>query len=456
MNAAVSPHNANPTMLLLELGHRARAARSSAELRFLLVNDSHLLTPYRQACLWQRDSGITALSGVLEVDKNTPYAQWIHEICRFLDAQKPAQTQSITPEQLPAELAASWNEWLGVYAVWVPLLKGSHGENAETSYGGLLLSGPQFFEIQRFALLQEWGHIWLHAYEALNASRPRLWRPSAPSSARPLPWWKRKTMLTLASLMVLSIIPVHMSVLAPGELVAAQPVVLRAPLDGVIDQVHVQPNQMVRKGDLLFGLDEIQISSRFDVAQQALQTAEAEYRQSAQLALDDPRSKAQLALLVGRIGEKRAELQYLHDQRQRSRVVAPEGGMVLFDSPTEWIGKPVQTGERVMRIAQPDEVEIEAWIPIGDAIPLKEGAAVKLYLAANPMASIEGQLRYMAYDASARPDGSYAYRVRAGMPTEKKARIGLKGTAKLQGDWTPMIYWVLRKPWAVLRQFLAW
>ncbi|WP_341675845.1 efflux RND transporter periplasmic adaptor subunit [Comamonas thiooxydans] len=248
-----------------------------------------------------------------------------------------------------------------------------------------------------------------------------------------------------------------MSVLAPGELVAAQPVVLRAPLDGVIDQIHVQPNQMVRKGERLFGLDEAQISSRLEVAQQALLTAEAEYRQSAQLALGDARSKAQLAALVGRIGERRAEVQYLSDQRDRSRVLAPEDGMVLFDSPTEWLGKPVQTGERVMRIARPDEVEIEAWVPIGDAIPLAQGATVKLYLAANPMAGLEGKLRYMAYDANARPDGSYAYRVRASMSFAKEeARIGLKGTAKLQGDWVPLVYWVLRKPWAVLRQFFAW
>ncbi|RIX68107.1 secretion protein HylD, partial [Acidovorax cavernicola] len=92
----------------------------------------------------------------------------------------------------------------------------------------------------------------------------------------------------------------------------------------------------------------------------------------------------------------------------------------------------------------------------GDAIPLTQGSPVKLYLAANPMAGLEGKLRYMAYDASARPDGSYAYRMRAAMSLDKAARIGLKGTAKLQGDWVPLVYWVLRKPWAVLRQFLAW
>lgn len=440
-------------MLLLELGHRARAARSSAELRFLLVNDSRVLTPYRQACLWLDSGGVMALSGVVEPDKNTPYAQWLHGVCQFLHAQQSIQVRRIEVAQLPPELATSWSEWLGAHAVWVPLLK-----DAETPFpcGGLLLSGAQVFEEQRFPLFAEWGRIWFHAYAALRAGRPGFWKKPLASSATAASWWQKKPTWILGGLLVLSAVPVHMSVLAPGELVAAQPVVLRAPLDGVIEQIHVQPNQMVRKGERLFGLDEAQIGSRLEVAQQALLTAEAEYRQSAQLALGDVRSKAQLAALVGRIGEKRAEVQYLSDQRDRSRVLAPEDGMVLFDSPTEWLGKPVQTGERVMRIARPQEVEIEAWVPVGDAVPLKEGSPVKLYLAANPMAGLEGKLRYMAYDASARPDGSYAYRMRASMPFEEKARIGLKGTAKLQGDWVPLVYWVLRKPWAVLRQFIAW
>lgn len=454
MNAAVSPQSVNPAMLLLELGHRARAARSNAELRFLLVNDSRLLVPYRQACLWLEDGGVTALSGVVETDRNTPYAQWLHGVCQFLQSQQPIQVRRIEPAQLPPELASAWSEWLGPYAVWVPLLQDSQKPVPE---GGLLLSGAQAIEEQRFALLAEWGHTWFHAYCALQAGQPRFWRKPAASRVTAKSWWQKKSTWILGGLFVLGAVPVHMSVLAPGELVAAQPVVLRAPLDGVIDQIHVQPNQMVRKGERLFGLDEAQISSRLEVARQALLTAEAEYRQSAQLALGDARSKAQLAALVGRIGEKRAEVQYLSDQRDRSRVLAPEDGMVLFDSPTEWLGKPVQTGERVMRIARPDEVEIEAWVPIGDAIPLAQGSTVKLYLAANPMAGLEGKLRYMAYDANARPDSSYAYRVRASMPLAmEEARIGLKGTAKLQGDWVPLAYWVLRKPWAVLRQFFAW
>ena len=62
----------------------------------------------------------------------------------------------------------------------------------------------------------------------------------------------------------------------------------------------------------------------------------------------------------------------------------------------------------------------------------------------------------MAHDAVQRPDGSFAYRVRATIEGQVKQRVGLKGTAKLQGAWVPLSYWVLRRPLATARAYLGW
>jgi hypothetical protein len=67
-------------------------------------------------------------------------------------------------------------------------------------------------------------------------------------------------------------------------------------------------------------------------------------------------------------------------------------------------------------------------------------------------------LRYVAHDAVPRPDGSYAYRVRArlALPSDRaELRVGLKGTAKLSGPWVPLVYWMLRRPLAVIRQHVG-
>ena len=50
----------------------------------------------------------------------------------------------------------------------------------------------------------------------------------------------------------------------------------------------------------------------------------------------------------------------------------------LFDDPAAWTGKPVVTGERVMRLAAAEDKEIEAWVALGDAIPLPPGAKLRM------------------------------------------------------------------------------
>jgi hypothetical protein len=76
---------------------------------------------------------------------------------------------------------------------------------------------------------------------------------------------------------------------------------------------------------------------------------------------------------------------------------------------------------------------------------------VRLYLNASPLAPVTARLRYLAHDAVQRPDGTFAYRVRATLDEPTEHRVGLKGTTKIQGAWVPAIYWALRRPLATLR-----
>jgi hypothetical protein len=106
-------------------------------------------------------------------------------------------------------------------------------------------------------------------------------------------------------------------------------------------------------------------------------------------------------------------------------------------------------------MAAPGDAEVEAWLPLADAIALPQGAPVSLYLNASPLSALDARLRYMAHDAVQRPDGSYAYRVRATLDTPTTQRVGLKGTVKLQGEWVLLAYWVMRRPLASVRTTLG-
>lgn len=451
----MEPSTASPQQslfALLELARRARQAVEKSELGFICVNDTHQIAPYRQAILWLADHGVAALSGVVQMEANVPYVQWAQQVCKTMHG-KSERAQTFTSDDLPLAEAEEWAEWLPAYGLWLPM---------QDPPGGLLLARDHAWEPHEIALLTEWMDIWSHARRAKHKPHSWSWRELPKAVLRQfsgnagVPWWRQTKTRWLTAILAVLLFPVHLTVLAPGELVPIDPAVIRAPMDGVVASFAVKPNASVKAGQLLFSFDQTILLSRLEVARQALSTAETEYRQTAQMAVSDSKYKAQLATLTGKIEERRTEADYLQSYLERSSVVAPRDGIALFDDTSEWLGKPVVTGERIMRIAAPNELEVEAWVSIGDAIPLETGAPVTLHLNASPLNPVNAAVRYMAFDAVQRPDGGYAYRVRAQLTEKTAHRVGLKGTAKLRGNWAPLCYWMLRRPLAAIRQFIGW
>jgi multidrug efflux pump subunit AcrA (membrane-fusion protein) len=438
---------------LLEMGRRARNAASADELAFMLVNGSHSLTPYRQAALWWSDQGVRALSGVVQPEQNAPYVDWLK---RLFSAQQTnlSGPVRIMQAELPEDLRNAWAEWLPVYGVMLPL--------PGRVQGAFLMARDTEWTDGELLLQQEWCHTWLHAWNARTATTHRTtwtqwrkWREWFQFKGTNRVWYQRKSSWIVVAILLFTFTPVRTTVLAPGEVVPSQPVVVRAPIEGVISKFEVTPNTTVEKGQPLFEFDAILIESRVKVAQQTLATALAQYRQTSQMALTDAKYKIELATQAGMIEEKRAELEYIKDQRKRSIVQAPADGLVLFDDPSTWIGKPLAIGERIMRIAKEGDSEVEVWLPIADAVDLQIGDPITLYLQSNPLQPVEARLQYFSHEAVQRPDGNYAYRVRGQIDAEHNARVGLKGTAKLSGRWTILSYWILRRPLAVIRTALG-
>lgn len=461
LNQDASQISGQPLGALLALGRHARQARDTQVLGFMAVNDTHALVAYRQAALWLAQGGVKALSGVVQLEANAPYVQWLQGVCQHLSLTGAAPFV-INVLELPQGLASEWSDWLPGYGLWLPLGFEESSEPSLMPVGGLLLARDTTWQESEIALLAEWMTIWSHAWHAHHDANPwswRRWLAVLRGQFRPkqaLVWWKQRRVHWAAGVLALLVFPIRLTVLAPGELVPANPTVIRAPLEGVVGNFLVKPNELVKVGQPLFSFDDAALKSKLEVAQQSLSGAQAEYRQSAQLAVTDVKYKGQLALLMGKVEERQAEADYLQGQLARAHVLAPQAGMALFDDPSEWIGKPVATGERIMRIAVPDDVEVEAWLAVGDAVPLAAGAPVTLYLNASPLSSVTARLRYVAHDAVQRPDGSYAYRVRASLEGKTEHRVGLKGTAKLAGHWVPLAYWVLRRPVAGIRQMIGW
>ncbi|MEY4487998.1 MAG: hypothetical protein RIQ79_506, partial [Verrucomicrobiota bacterium] len=384
--------------------------------------------------------------GLTEVEANAPYVQWLSQIHAHL---KGGKARTISAAELPAELAGEWSQWLPAYAAWIPFGQ----EGSVDGPGGLLFARDIPWREIELRLLVEWLETWFCAYRAEN--RPGVLSGLKRAARRAPRALARKPLLWAGLILTVLLFPVRLSVLIPGELVPSAPVAIRAPMEGVIKNILVRTNESVKAGQVLFVYDDIILSSKLEVAMEALRTAEAEERQFSQQALFDQRARGALSTARGNVEEKRLEVEYLKGQLGRNQVSAPRDGIAFVGDPSEWIGRPVIAGQRILRIADPADCEIEAWLPLGDAIRAPVDSPVKLYLSASPLSPVEGRLHYISYEALRRPDGTYAYRVRAKLEGETDHRVGLKGTARLSGDRVPFIYWVLRRPLAAAREFLG-
>lgn len=422
---------------LLDVEGRILRAADPAEIAFVAVNDAHALAPYRQAALWRRGKGVEAVSGLALPDRNAPFLLWLEAVCRHLGGRtEPAM---VTGGDLPDSLAGQWVEWLPPYALWLPLGPRS----------ALLYAGDEPWDAGTAALLARLG-------EAVTASLARFERPSRLRGVLDRLSSSRRWQLAAAGLAVVAFFPVTGSVLAPAEMVPAHPQVVRAPLDGVVDRILVQPNHKVTDGTPLFDLDATQLNGRLDVARQQWATAEAEYRQAAQAQVFDSKAKAQVAILSGRAEEKAAEVKWLESQLDRIHVKSPGAGIALLDDPSEWVGRPVAVGERVMTVADETDTEVEAWLSVADVGEVRPGASLTLFLNARPLSPVRARVRSVAYEPSARPDATLAHRVRASLDAgHDKPRLGLKGTARVDGDSVPLVWWLFRKPLSTIRQFVG-
>ena len=184
--------------------------------------------------------------------------------------------------------------------------------------------------------------------------------------------------------------------------------------------------------------------------------ADAELRQAQELAVFDDKGKANLAVLQGRREGQAAEVAYLQGVLARLRLTAPRPGVAIFDDASELVGKPVTLGERIMMVADPSDAELEVQLPVGNAVSLPPNAEVEFYLNVDAGSPLRARLEQLGYRAGLMPDGIMAYRLKAGfVGTDRRVRVGLKGTAKIYGHHVPLILYLLRRPIAALRMTLG-
>ena len=249
--------------------------------------------------------------------------------------------------------------------------------------------------------------------------------------------------------------------LSGAEVIAFDAMAIAAPMDGVIKTFHVTPNQIVKKDAPILSLDDSSLRSRREVAIKQLAVSKADALAAAQKAFASDQSRGDLANLNGRVAEREAEVAALDDMLTRVDVKAPRDGIAVFGDVNDWQGKPVVTGERIAQLADPNDVGVLIWLPVADAIALKQGSPIKLFLQVAPLKPLNATIVQTSYQVSLSPEGVASYRLRARFELLDKeeaaiARVGLKGTAKIFGEKASLGYYLFRRPLASLRELTGW
>ena len=424
---------------------RARAAESVAELGFSIANDAHAALRFRQALVIDAKGAVLTVSGLAQLAEDSPYLIWLQRAWPWLAERLPEggwyAPSGPELDAAPLDIADGWREWWPAGVQVVPLARRA---GAPLGWAVFLFDQPLVPELT--ALLGQLAQTWSYCWEMLAG------KPNRGLGAR----WRGLSALQRGSLvgvlLLVFLLPVRQSALAPAEIVPTDAMAITAALDGVVKTVHVRPSQAVKAGDPLFSLDDTTLRNRWEVARKSVAVADAELLAATQMAFQDSRNRAELATLTGRVQERRAELAAVQVQLARVNAVAPYDGIAVFADPDDWQGKPVVTGERVMLLANPDKPGLLIHLPVADAITLDPGAPVKLFLTVRPLSPLEGVITETSYQATLSPDGIASYRLRASVSGED-IRIGLRGTAKLQGDRVVLGYYLMRRPLAKVREW---
>lgn len=424
---------------LLDIEHELRQAATAKELAFIIVNRSKAVLSYDLAALWFPDGADpVAVSGVSSVDTSSPFVQWLKSLAAMLPPSGP------TPALV--DLAAllgpgPWREWGYGSAVHCRLRR------QDRDLGQLILFRRGAWTANDLALVGRLSMAFAHALFVFGPIRPR----------RPIGRWSRSRGVSASAIAVAVLalaLPVRVSVVAPATVVPRAPVIVAAPVEGVVGAIEVEPNQAVEAGDLLFQLDPLLARSKLDSAGHAVKVAEANLLKLQQRAFGDSDSRAAIQQAQGEISQRQTDSSFAAAMLSRTEVRASRRGIVVFGDANDWLGKPVTVGERVMTIADPDDLMLSISLPVDDAVALAEGMETDFYLNVAPLDPLIATVTHISYEPIVAPEGFLAYRLKASFADGQRVpRVGLRGTAKIYGDRRPLIVHVLRRPLSVLRRF---
>ena len=169
------------------------------------------------------------------------------------------------------------------------------------------------------------------------------------------------------------------TVQAPTTLLAASQHIVPAPFEGRLEEVLVDQNDPVTKGQVLARLDASDLKTKLAGSRASLLAKEK--------ARDDARYNNNVnegEKLEAEAQEVRKEIQLLEEQIAQASLTAPCEGTIVKGDLKQRIGGPVQLGEALFEICRPEELRGELQVDERDIHEVQAGQKGEFAAIANP------------------------------------------------------------------------
>lgn len=447
--AAAAERISSAAMALIRLEGEMRKTRSLAELCFFIANEPRPITRAQQIVVFERSARgamtVRNVTAAARVDRSSPLVLWFEAVVAALERDHGlAKLRELDAGAFKTGFDVVSDGYPLRALLWVPLV-GLDGR----VLGGMLQARTAPWTESDITISAHLAPGFAMAWQAMAARAPRL--------ALAGHIGRRGVLACAAGLAVLCALPVSMSALAPAEVAPRNPFIVTSGVEGVVEEVLVEPNAEVTAGQALVRLADTMLKNRYEVAEREVVVAATKYKRSAQLAFVDVRGRHEMALARAELELKTTERDYARDLLNRATIRAERGGVVLFGDKRDLIGRPAAVGEKLMEIADPAASEFHVDLPVADAIVLRDGARIKVLLDSDPLHPIEARLVRADHQARVHDGQQLAFRLvaDASEPPARPLQLGVRGTAQVYSDRVPLAFYLFRRPMTAIRHWIG-
>lgn len=446
---------------LVSFFKKIRHQNEEEQAHFFFVNDLYNIVPYKQCVVWTYDNGKIVLknaSGQVDVSQRSPYAQFITKHLKTLidkeglndsDALERVFEEESYSKAVPLSISDyqgydqnEIKEWVSPHSLCLFL------RDEKSLLGGIWLERNAPFGGVETAMLDDIGDAYAYKLQSFRRSKPLFKKKSGGLG--------RYQKVVLGILLLACLFPVRHSATVEVEVVSEDIRAVSVPYNGQIDEVFISPNQIVKSGDTLFSLERTNLRNEYDLAVQELETARRKLEKTERESFADAAKKSDLKILREQIKLKQVEVDYASQKLGLSEVKASRDGIALFSDKNDLLGKPIEAGQQVMTLADPNKIELLLRIPSEGMIRVNRDVPVKFFLNIAPLTSHKAQLKTISYKPEKGVSGIMGYSARADINNiENIERIGLTGTGKVYGHRTVLIASLLRRPFIAVRNLLG-